>query len=88
VTQGVGPEFKPQYCKKKKKEQHKIKAAGFRKVLLMNLDFDTHARSTRKKKSNAEAMALYTTPWTSPLRNTLESEFLSATRGRREWFSS
>jgi hypothetical protein len=24
VTQGVGPEFKPQYCKKKKKKEPKV----------------------------------------------------------------
>jgi hypothetical protein len=36
VTQGVGPEFKPQYCKKKKKlmhnkrEGHQIEEAAYR----------------------------------------------------------
>jgi hypothetical protein len=28
VAQGVGPEFKPQYCKKKKKKKKKLRAGS------------------------------------------------------------
>lgn len=38
---------------------------------------DTHARRTRQKRSSADAMAPYTAPWASPLRSTLETQFLS-----------
>lgn len=52
--------------------------------LLMNLNFDTHNKRTRQKKSNENAMAPYTMPWINPFTNILETDFLSGIGGKRD----